>query len=303
LRYGNFWTIALPFTLALVAQVGFLTHQFAYLTPLMGVTTAGFTVSMTAVAAVLGRSVTGICIDRLPRRLIAAVTFLLQACALSTLLAFPTPVMAAIACVLFGLGVGNVVSLPGILVQHEFPPQAFGRIVSVLAAASLFVSAFGPGSLGVLRDVTGSYDASLLLCILLQGLAAGMVLLQPRPALAPAVLQQGSAALISRLASFAGSLLAPPRRGKPCMRRQHMLQLRPSCECCNTDLPPDSPQALICSFECTFCVACATQVLHGRCPNCGGELVRRPIRPADKLLQHPAATERIFKAQGCVEIA
>jgi MFS family permease len=303
LRYGNFWTIAMPFTLALVAQVGFLTHQLAYLTPLMGVTTAGFTVSMTAVAAVLGRSVTGVCIDRLPRRLIASVTFLLQACALTILLAFPTPVMAAIACVLFGFGVGNVVSLPGILVQHEFPPQAFGRIVSVLAASSLFVSAFGPGSLGVLRDVTGNYHASLLLCILLQGLAAGMVLLQPRPALAPAVLQQGSVGLISRFASFAGSLLAPPHRGKPHMRRQHMLQLRPNCECCNTDLPPDSPQALICSFECTFCAACATQVLHGRCPNCGGELVRRPMRPADKLLQYPAATERIFKAQGCVEIA
>jgi hypothetical protein len=82
-----------------------------------------------------------------------------------------------------------------------------------------------------------------------------------------------------------------------------MLQLRPNCECCDTDLPPDSPQALICSFECTFCVTCATQVLHGRCPNCGGELVRRPIRPAAKLVQYPAATERIFKAQGCVKIA
>lgn len=189
LRYGNFWTIAVPFALALAAQVGFLTHQLAYLTPFMGATTAGFTVSMTAVAAVLGRSVTGACIDRLPRRLIASVTFLLQACALSILVAFPTPVMAAIACVLFGLGVGNVVSLPGLLVQYEFPPQAFGRIVSVLSAASLFVSAFGPGSMGVLRDMTGSYRTALLLCILLQGLAAGMVLLQLRPALAPGVLR------------------------------------------------------------------------------------------------------------------
>ena len=80
-----------------------------------------------------------------------------------------------------------------------------------------------------------------------------------------------------------------------------MLQLRPNCECCNKDLPPHAMEAMICSFECTFCNACATQVLHGICPNCGGELVRRPVRPPEKLLQYPAATERIFKAEGCLQ--
>ena len=79
-----------------------------------------------------------------------------------------------------------------------------------------------------------------------------------------------------------------------------MLQLRPNCECCNKDLPPHAVEAMICSFECTFCSACATQVLHGICPNCAGELVRRPVRPPDKLLQYPAATERIVKAEGCL---
>jgi uncharacterized protein len=78
-----------------------------------------------------------------------------------------------------------------------------------------------------------------------------------------------------------------------------MLQLRPNCECCNADLPPASPEAVICSFECTFCQRCAATVLHGTYPNCGGELVRRPIRPADKLQQYPASTERILKATGC----
>ena len=57
-----------------------------------------------------------------------------------------------------------------------------------------------------------------------------------------------------------------------------MLELRPSCEQCNTALPPDSPQAMICSYECTFCVDCCT-ALGGLCPNCGGELLRRPRRP------------------------
>jgi hypothetical protein len=62
-----------------------------------------------------------------------------------------------------------------------------------------------------------------------------------------------------------------------------MLELRPNCECCNKDLPPEAADAMICSFECTFCRDCTETTLGGRCPNCGGELVARPIRPAEKL--------------------
>ncbi|MEB7913748.1 DUF1272 domain-containing protein [Citrobacter portucalensis] len=68
-----------------------------------------------------------------------------------------------------------------------------------------------------------------------------------------------------------------------------MLELRPNCECCDKDLPPESKEAYICSFECTFCVDCVTQLLNGQCLNCRGELVRRPIRPESSLLQHPAS--------------
>lgn len=56
-----------------------------------------------------------------------------------------------------------------------------------------------------------------------------------------------------------------------------MLALRPNCECCNRDLPPESDGALICSFECTFCPACGEELAHV-CPNCDGELVARPRR-------------------------
>ncbi len=79
-----------------------------------------------------------------------------------------------------------------------------------------------------------------------------------------------------------------------------MLELRPSCECCDRDLPPDSTLARICSFECTFCAECADGILRGRCPNCGGELVRRPIRPVTLLARFPASTQRVVKTAGCV---
>jgi hypothetical protein len=78
-----------------------------------------------------------------------------------------------------------------------------------------------------------------------------------------------------------------------------MLELRPNCECCDRDLPPDSRLALICSFECTFCQDCASMRLGGRCPNCGGGLVARPIRPDSKLAAFPAGKLRRLAAQPC----
>lgn len=77
-----------------------------------------------------------------------------------------------------------------------------------------------------------------------------------------------------------------------------MLELRPNCENCGCDLPPDSREARICSFECTFCADCADGALGGRCPNCGGEMVRRPIRPAERLARFPASTLRKLRPPG-----
>jgi hypothetical protein len=80
-----------------------------------------------------------------------------------------------------------------------------------------------------------------------------------------------------------------------------MLALRPNCECCDRDLPPDA-DARICTFECTFCADCAETVFRGTCPNCGGNLVERPIRPAAKLQKYPPSTERFTKDHGgCAE--
>lgn len=78
-----------------------------------------------------------------------------------------------------------------------------------------------------------------------------------------------------------------------------MLELRPNCECCDRDLPPDSTDARICTYECTFCSDCAENVLGGSCPNCVGELLQRPRRPAAMLAKNPASTQRVLKPGGC----
>lgn len=78
-----------------------------------------------------------------------------------------------------------------------------------------------------------------------------------------------------------------------------MLELRPNCECCDKDLPPASRDALMCSFECTFCRDCADTKLGGKCPNCGGELLVRPVRPPAMLEKYPASTKRVVKPEGC----
>ena len=74
-----------------------------------------------------------------------------------------------------------------------------------------------------------------------------------------------------------------------------MLALRPNCECCDLDLPPDSPLARVCTFECTFCADCVADRFAGACPNCGGEFVRRPVRPAALMARFPASTARVVK--------
>lgn len=78
-----------------------------------------------------------------------------------------------------------------------------------------------------------------------------------------------------------------------------MLKLKPNCECCDRDLPPESPDARICTFECTFCADCAGNVLHGVCPNCKGNLVTRPVRPPAMLAKYPASTERHLRTTPC----
>jgi len=78
-----------------------------------------------------------------------------------------------------------------------------------------------------------------------------------------------------------------------------MLELRPSCECCDKNLPPSATDAMICTFECTFCHDCVENHLKGVCPNCAGNFAPRPVRPPGKLVNNPPSTRRIFNPAGC----
>ena len=74
-----------------------------------------------------------------------------------------------------------------------------------------------------------------------------------------------------------------------------MLEIRPNCEHCNKELPFDASDAMICTFECTFCRECTDTILQQICPNCGGNFVERPVRPKELLEKYPVSEKVIHK--------
>jgi MFS family permease len=176
----RFVTMCVAFALGLVAQVGFLTHQVSYLLAFVDAPGAALAVSLTTIAAVTGRTATGFVLDRLDARAVSAVNFAVQAVALALLLRAESTAPVYVGCVLLGLSVGNMVTLPSMIVQAEFPPEAFGRVISLLLSINQFTFAFGPAILGALRDWWGDYGAAFALCLGLQVIAA-IVVLAGRP--------------------------------------------------------------------------------------------------------------------------
>jgi MFS family permease len=173
----DFQTISVPFALGLMAQVGFLTHQAAFLSPLLGQAGTALAVGATTSAAVAGRLLTGLVVDKLDRRGVACGNFLIQVAGTALLAAHPSAPMIYLGCVLFGLGLGNLVSLPGLIVQQEFPAQHFSRIVGLIVAINQFAFAFGPGLLGHLQRTAGGYSTALVACLVIQAVAAAIVIL------------------------------------------------------------------------------------------------------------------------------
>jgi fucose permease len=180
LRSLRFWKMTLPFALGIGAQVGFLVHQIAFLEPKMGLQAASYAVAITTAMAVLGRLAVGAVIDRLNQRVVGAVSFISQALALLALISIDNQVAMFVACAVFGFSVGNLITLPSLLIFREFGATSFGLLVGLSVAINQVIYAFGPGIVGWLRDFSGTYTVSLALCIGMQCLAAIIILIPLR---------------------------------------------------------------------------------------------------------------------------
>lgn len=176
LRLPALWTVLLPTALGLFAQVGFLTHQVAFLAGRLTPETLSLVVGLTTGAAIVGRVGTGLVVDRIDPRLAAAVTLAVQVAALSTLALEPAMPVLAIACTAFGLGVGNLITLPSLILRRELPAAAFTAAVGVVWAGAQTTYAFAPLLIGVMRDTLGNYAVAWWLCAGLDLAAAAIVL-------------------------------------------------------------------------------------------------------------------------------
>jgi MFS family permease len=177
LRSLRFWTITAPFAMVLLAQVGFIVHQISYIAPLVGRASASIAVSLMTVMAVAGRVGLGMLIDRVDQRAASAVLFASQAAAIAAMLAWPNEIVLLTASAIFGLTVGNAITLPSIIVHHEFTRAEFGIVVSLGMAFTSVISALGPVLAGSLHDLGGGYALPFGVCILLElGAAIGMLI-------------------------------------------------------------------------------------------------------------------------------
>jgi hypothetical protein len=179
-----FWTISIPFALALLAQVGFIVHQIALLEPRIGRAGAGGAVSLMTFMAIVGRLGLGAVVDRFDPRFVAAASLFSQAAALSIILQSDLVSIVWPACAVFGLSVGTIITLPPLIIHREFDAPNFVVVMGLSNAVSGTFGALGPGLAGFARAWSGNYDAVLMLCIASELIGAAVVLKRGRPAAA-----------------------------------------------------------------------------------------------------------------------
>jgi MFS family permease len=178
LRSLPFWTVTGPFALVLIAQVAFIVHQIAFMEPIVGRAQAAVSVSVMTTFAVIGRLTLGAVVDRLDPRLISCVSMFSQAAALFAMTRTTDTTYLLICCAAYGFSVGNIITLPSLIVQREFPPAAFGMVLGLSTAIGTFAGAIGPGLIGLIRGATGDYGAALLVCMALKLVGGSFVLVR-----------------------------------------------------------------------------------------------------------------------------
>ena len=178
LRDVGFLSVSIAFALVLFAQVGFIVHLIAFLDPVAGRSSAAIAVAMMTAMAVAGRVLFSTVIDRLNQRLASALSFISQALALLVVINFRNETLLIAACAVFGFSVGNLITLPSLIVQREFEARSFGVLISLLTAITQVTYAFGPGVIGALRDLSGSYTLPFYGCIGLELIAAALIMIR-----------------------------------------------------------------------------------------------------------------------------
>src|SRR5262249_5688766 len=164
----------------LAAQVGVLTHLVVLVTPTLGIGGGARGGGGTTAGALIGGWLTGVVGDGLKRRLVSGAPPPLPNVGGPALAWAPSPPVVYTGCALFGLGVGNLVTLPGLILAVEWPRERFSTLVSLVVGINQFTFAFGPSLVGVIRDLAGSYGVALGVCTALQAAAASLILLGPR---------------------------------------------------------------------------------------------------------------------------
>jgi len=178
LRDFGFLSVSIAFALVLFAQVGFIVHLISFLDPVIGREHAAIAVALLTAMAMIGRVLFSTVIDRLNQRLASALSFASQAVALMIVINSQNEIVLIAACALFGFSVGNLITLPSLIVQREFDPRSFGVLVSLITAINQITYAFGPGVIGLLRDFSGSYSLPFYGCIALELTAAVLIMIR-----------------------------------------------------------------------------------------------------------------------------
>lgn len=179
-RDTAFLSVSSAFALVLFAQVGFVVHLISFLDSVIGRERAAVAVAVLTAMAMIGRILFSFVIDRLNQRLASSLSFVSQACALLVLINVHNDIAMIAACAVFGFSVGNVITLPSLIVQREFDPRSFGVLVSLITAINQITYAFGPGVIGLLRDASGSYALPFYGCIGVELTAAVLVMIRGR---------------------------------------------------------------------------------------------------------------------------
>jgi MFS family permease len=178
----GFLSVSIAFALVLFAQVGFIVHLISFLDTVIGRERAAVAVALLTAMAVAGRVLFSTVIDRLNQRLASSISFASQAVALVIIINVHNDAVLIAACALFGFSVGNVITLPSLIVQREFDPRSFGVLISLITAINQITFAFGPGVIGLLRDMSGSYSLPFYGCIGLELIAAVLIMIRGRAA-------------------------------------------------------------------------------------------------------------------------